>query len=190
MLTRGVDADTSKRRQKYGGKNNSNFGPAAKVNGTLGWVLKMAVERGPDEKGLLGIKEERGMTHLGPISNRLEPKVQKMPNEEGLLVFTEDCGPSHLGPLPNTHINCMEVGRPTLDSLKGLVEVGRPTIEDSSGVRARGSCCEVVCGCPKGVDFSFQQGSFPLAPNTKVVIDKALMEEAFRYTVSISRAFF
>ena len=156
MLTRGVEADASKRRQKYGGKNNSNFGPAAKVNGTLGWVLKMAVERGPDEKGLLGIKEERGLTHLGPISNRLEPKAQKMPNEEGLLVFTEDCGPSHLGPLPNTHINCMEVGRPTLDSLKGPVEMGRPTIEDSSGVRARGSCCEVVCGCPKGVDFSFQ----------------------------------
>ena len=95
MPTRGVEADTSKRRQKYGGGNNSNFGPAAKVNGTLGWVLKTTVERRPDEKGLLGNKEERGRAHLGLISNRLETKVQKRPNEEGLLIFTEDCGPSH-----------------------------------------------------------------------------------------------
>ncbi|RVW44885.1 hypothetical protein CK203_109628 [Vitis vinifera] len=80
MPTRGVEADTSKRRQKYGGGNNSNFGPAAKVNGTLGWVLKTTVERRPDEK--------------------------------------------------------------------------------------------------EGVDFGFQQGSFPPTLNTKVVTDEALMEEA------------
>ena len=109
--------------------------------------------------------------------------------EEGLFVFTEDCGPSHLGPLPNTH-NCMEVGRPTLDSTKGPVEVGRPTVKDSSGVRAYGGCRAVVCGCPEGVNFDFQQGSSPPAPNTKVLTDEALMEEASRYTVSLSRAFF
>ena len=130
MPTRRAQADASKRRQKYGGKNNSNFWPVAKVNGTLGWVLKTVVERRPDEKGLLGNKEEHGLAHLGLNSNRLEAKVQKRPNEEGLLVFTEDYGLSHLGPLPNMHINCMEVGRPTLDSSKGPIEVGRPTVED------------------------------------------------------------
>ena len=48
----------------------------------------------------------------------------------------------------------------------------------------------MVCGCPEGVDFGFQQGSFPPTLNTKVVTDEALMEEASKYTVSISRAFF
>ncbi|KAL6335560.1 hypothetical protein AAG906_030690 [Vitis piasezkii] len=72
----------------------------------------------------------------------------------------------------------MEVGRPTLDSPKGLVVVGRPTFEDSSGARAREGCREVVYGCPDGVDFGFQQGSSPPAPNTKELIDEALMEEA------------
>ena len=72
MPTRGEETDTSKRRQKYGGENNSKFRLAAKVNGTLGWVLETAMERRPNEEGLLGNKEECGSAHLGPLSNMME----------------------------------------------------------------------------------------------------------------------
>ena len=72
MPTRRAETNMSKRRQKYGGENNSKFRLAAKVNGTLGWVLETAMERRPNEEGLLGNKEECGSAHLGPLSNMME----------------------------------------------------------------------------------------------------------------------
>ena len=102
-----------------------------------------------------------------------------------------DGGLSHLGPLPNTHLkSCLEVGRPTLDSPKGPVMVGRPIVEDTYGARARGGCREEVCGCPNRADFGLHQDLSPLTPNTKVLTDEALMEEASRYIGSHSRSFF
>ena len=68
--------------------------------------------------------------------------------------------------------------------------VGRPTLEDSSRARAHEGCREVVCGCPDGVYFGFQHGSSSPTPNTKELIDEALMEEVSRYTISLSWAFF
>ena len=102
-----------------------------------------------------------------------------------------DGGLSHLGPLPNTHLkSCLEVGRPTLDSPKGPVMVGRPIVEDTYGARARGGCREEVCGCPNRADFGLHQDLSPLTPNTKVLTDEALMEEASRYIGSHSWSFF
>ena len=68
--------------------------------------------------------------------------------------------------------------------------VGQPTFEDSFGARARRGCQDVVCGCLDRVYFGFQQGSSSPAPNTKELIEEALMEEASRYTGSHSRSFF
>ena len=69
MPTRGAKEDTFKRRQKYGGGNNSKFGHATKVNGTLGRDMETIVERRPNEEGLFGFTEDCGLSHLDPLPN-------------------------------------------------------------------------------------------------------------------------
>ncbi|RVW42754.1 hypothetical protein CK203_079931 [Vitis vinifera] len=180
-LQRGKGRHVQK-KAKYGGGNNSKFGPATKANGTLGWDMETAVERRPNEKGCMATKKNVGRLTLAHLQ-RCRRQISRVgPMRRGLFGFTEDCGPSHLGPLPNTHAlnNCMKVGKPTLDSPKGPVVVGRPTFKDSSRARAHEGCREVVCGCPDGVYFGFQHGSSSPTPNTKELIDEALMEEVSR----------
>lgn len=84
----------------------------------------------------------------------------------------------------------MEVGRPTLDLTKSPIVVGRPTFEDDIRARAHRGCREVVRGCSDGVVLGVQQGSSPPVPFTKELTEEALLEEASKHTVPLSRSFF
>ena len=75
MLIKVAEADKSKRRQQFDWGNNSKTGPTAKVKGTLGWDVELAVERRPIEEGLLRSKEVCGPSHLSPISFMLETNL-------------------------------------------------------------------------------------------------------------------
>ena len=83
----------------------------------------------------------------------------------------------------------VEMGRPMTEPSKGLVVVGRPNLEKLKGDRAcDGSQC--VCGKQEGEMFGSQLGSLHPAFNLTVNTDKALMEEASKYSDQFSCSLF
>ena len=177
MSTRGADTDKTKRWQQSDWGINSKAGPIAKAKGILGWDVELEVERRPIVEGLFGSKEVGGPSHLSPTTFRLETNLQRRPIKEGHSRSMEDGGLPQSGPLPKTHLkSCVEVGRPTLESHKGPA-VGRPTVEDPLEARACGGCREEIWGSPDGAVFGLQQASSPPTPKTRMLTDKALIED-------------
>ena len=68
------------------------------------------------------------------------------------------------------------------ESLKGPVLVSQPSFVALNRARAREGLRDVDCGSLYGDVFGIQMGSSPLVPNLIEITNKALMEEAFKYT--------